>query len=80
MAVEKTPEKQTTLRELVKPRNALKLTAGLIGLVFDRLQGVSPERGDDLTVISGQKPEREHGAQWDVFTERHQMPLVVAVH
>ncbi len=42
--------------DYLKPRNALKLAAGLVGLAFDRLQGLAPARADDLTRISGIGP------------------------
>jgi nucleotidyltransferase/DNA polymerase involved in DNA repair len=58
MTVQKAPEagRQLTLWRLVRPRNALKVTAGAIGIVFDRIQGVTPSWGDDLTIIKGIGP------------------------
>ena len=58
MTVGKAPEaeRQIAFWRLIRPRNALKVTAGVVGLVFDRLQGVTPVRGDDLTIISGIGP------------------------
>lgn len=58
MTVQKAPEteKQLTFWRLVRPRNVLRVTAGVIGLVFDRIQAVTPLWGDDLTIINGIGP------------------------
>jgi predicted flap endonuclease-1-like 5' DNA nuclease len=48
------------MRQFVHPKNALRLLAGTIGLLFDRLAGQVPEatpgHRDDLTVIDGIGP------------------------
>ena len=45
--------------KIPSPQTLINITAGLIGLLFDELEGVTSEaQPDDLTKISGIGPEK----------------------
>lgn len=47
------------LYEIVKPKNAINLVAGLVGIAYDRVLGSlpePPEEAEDLTLIDGIGP------------------------